>query len=187
MIARVQTAFAARLGAKATCLQAHTHPAFHVHDPDLAHEPKGPCHVVTTGLLAKSDLLVRNPAQRTVHLVAIDQCLYTDANPSKCDCALVCGDIIYFVEFKTSTGITHSNPGDCLTQLAASIRDFYDRNIIQPGQTVFAYASVGFPRNRPQNGAHHADQLISLQQKVQEGAARRIRLRFCSESELDIK
>ena len=162
MIARVQTAFAAQLGAKAACLQAHTHTSFHVHDPDPAHEPTGPSYVVTTGLLVKSDLLVRNPAQRTVHLVAIDQCLYTNANPSKCDCALVSGDIIYFVEFKTSTGVTHSNPGDCLVQLAASIRDFYDRAIIQPGQTVFAYASVGFPRNRPQNGAHHSDQLTAL-------------------------
>lgn len=187
MIDRVRTSFASQLSATANCLQAHTHPTFHVHDPDPAQEPKGPSYVVTTGLRAKSDLLVRNPAQRVVHLVAIDQCLYTDTDPSKCDCALVSGDVIYFVEFKTSSGVNYSSPGDCLVQLAASIRDFYDRAIIQPGQTVFAYASVGFPRHRPQNGAHHSDQLTSLQQKVQEGTARRIRLRFCSESELDIK
>ena len=194
MIDRIRTSFAAQLSATAACLQEHSHLEFHVHDPHADHEGAGPCYVVTTGMIAKADLHVRNTERRTVHFIAIDHCLYGDSNPSKCDCALVSGEKIYFVEFKNSENQVDStipkantNPGDCLNQLAASIRDFYDRNIISPGQTVYAYASVGFPRHRPQSGAHHLDQLNSLQQKVQQGSARAIRLRYCSESQLDIK
>jgi hypothetical protein len=76
-------------------------------------------------------------SQRTVHFVAIDHCLYDDSHPSKCDCALVSGEAIYFVEFKTqedragaTTTNPFANPGDCINQLASSIRDFYDRGII---------------------------------------------------------
>ncbi len=194
MITRIQRTFATQLAAKAECLQAHTHATFHVHDPHLETEGPGPCCVLTTGPKSKSDLLVRNHNQEPVYLLAIDHCIYNDSNPSKCDCALVSGDIIYFVEFKTSENHldatqtkTNTNPGDCLPQLAASIRDFYDRAIIEPGQTVHAYASVGFPRHRPQHGAHYQDQLRSLQLKIQEGATRIVRLRYCSESELEIK
>lgn len=163
-----------QLNAIANCLQELTHPAFHVHDPHAEREGAGPCYVITTGMLAKADLHVRNSKRRVVHFIAIDHCLYDDSNPSKCDCALVSGDKIYFIEFKSSEkqndaaiAKTNTNPGDCLNQLAASIRDFYDRRIISLGQTVCAYASVGYPRHRPQNGTHHQDQLTSLQQKVQ--------------------
>lgn len=191
MIDRLRTAFG--LAADAPCLQACGHPEFHIHDPHPVREGKGPCCVLTTGPRAKSDLHVRNASSRTLHFVAIDQCLYTDADPTKCDCALLDGEVSYFVEFKTSEHardptipIANANPGDCLDQLAASIRDFYDRGIIEAGQPVIACASVGFPRNRPQSGAHHQEQLASLQRKVQDGALRRVRLRFCSKSELHI-
>jgi hypothetical protein len=194
MIDRIQTSFATQLRVTATCLQAHAHSEFHVHDPHAEREGAGPCYIITTGLVSKADLHVRNTLQRIVHFVAIDHCLYDNSNPSKCDCALISGEKIYFIEFKNSENQIDSsilkantNPGDCLNQLAASIRDFYDRNIIRPGQTVYAYASVGYPRHRPQSGAHHLDQLNSLQQKIQQGNTRSIRLRYCTESELDIK
>ena len=194
MIERVRTSFAAQLSATASCLQELTHLKFHVHDPHAEREGAGPCCIVTTGMISKADLHVRNTARRVVHFIAIDHCLYDNSNPSKCDCALVSGNKIYFIEFKNSENQAdatipkaNTNPGDCLNQLAASIRDFYDRGIINPGQAVYAYASVGYPRHRPQSGAHHLDQLTSLQQKIQQGSARTIRLRYCSESELDIK
>ncbi|TGE13086.1 hypothetical protein [Hymenobacter elongatus] len=194
MIDRVRTAFAAQLSAKGTCLQEHSHAEFHVHDPHAKREGSGACYIVTTGLLTKADLHIRNSERRSIHFLAIDQCIYDNSNPSKCDCALISGDKIYFIEFKNSenqldaaVGKANTNPGECLSQLAASIRDFYDRDIIKPGQTVYAIASVGYPRQRPQNGAHHLDQLKSLQEKIQEGNARSIRLRYCSESELAIK
>lgn len=194
MINRVRSEFAPQLSAKATCLQECPLSEFHIHDPHPVHEGAGPCYISTTGLIAKSDLHVRNATQQAVHFIAIDHCIYDDSNPSKCDCALISGDKIYFVEFKTSENKLDAaiskanvNPGDCIDQLAASIRDFYDREIIQPRQTVYAYASVGYPRHRPQSGAHHQDQLASLQKKVGDGGTRTIRLRFCSESELDIK
>lgn len=196
MIRRLEQAFAAQLAHPDTCLQAHAHPDFHVHDPPPPREKgtgRAPCCVLTTGRRNEADLYVRNPNRRTVHLVVIDHCLYDDSHPSKCDCALVSDDKVYFVEFKTqeiSAGATapnsYPNPGDCLPQLAASIRDFYDRGIIEPQQTVHAYASVGYPRKGPQHGAHHQDQLRALQVRIQEDKPRPIRLRYCSESELDI-
>ena len=194
MIDRVRAAFVTQLSAKGSCLQEHTHPEFHIHDPHQIKEGSNPCYIVTTGLIGKADLYVRNPEQRSVVFLAIDQCIYDNSHPSKCDCALISGDKIYFIEFKNSENKLDSavqkastNPGECLKQLAASIRDFYDRNIIEPGQTVYAIASVGYPRHRPQSGAHHLDQLKSLQEQIQQGTTRAIRLRYSSESELDIK
>jgi len=194
MINRLLSSFTQQLSQRPICLQELTQGEFHIHDPHPAQEGSGPCQIVLTGQIAKSDLHVRNRLLRSIQFLAIDQCIYDNSNPSKCDCALINGDKIYFIEFKTSEHHididlhkANANPGDCLNQLAASIRDFYDRNIIQPHQTVYAYASVGYPRNRPQSGAHHLDQLTSLQNKIQQGSPRSIRLRFCSESELDIK
>ncbi len=194
MIDRLRSQLAQQLRTKPSCLDTFTHAEFHVHDPHPVNEGPGPCCILTTGLKAKSDLHVLNTTQRTLYFLAIDHCVYGDANPSKCDCALVSGDTVYFIEFKTSEHHqdaalpkANANSGDCINQLAASIRDFYDRNIIQPGQTVYAYASVGYPRHRPQHGAHYTDQLSSLQLKIQEGTARSVRLRYCSESKLTIK
>lgn len=191
MIERVRTAFGLPAHAETPCLQACQHTEFHLHDPHPQREGKGPCCILTTGPKAKSDLHVRNATQRVLHFVAIDQCLYSDADPTKCDCALFDGEAAYFVEFKTSEHahdpaqpVAHANPGDCLEQLAASICDFYDRGILRQSQTVTGCASVGFPRHRPQNGAHHQEQLASLQRKV--GPTRPLRLRYCSESELRV-
>ena len=75
MIDRVRTSFATQLSATASCLQELTHPEFHVHDPHAEREGAGPCHVVTTGIVSKADLHVRNPVRRTVHFIAIDHCL----------------------------------------------------------------------------------------------------------------
>ncbi|UOR05253.1 hypothetical protein MUN82_20260 [Hymenobacter aerilatus] len=120
-------------------------------------------------------------------MLAIDKCLYTSADAERCDCVLIIADQLHFIEFKTSETTRHANPGTCLDQLAASIRDFFDREIIQANETVYAYASVGFSKQIPQNGAHWRDQSVSLQQKIQQGASRPIRLRYCSESELQVK
>lgn len=194
MVERVRTALASQLAAKAICLQECAHAEFHIHDPHPTREGKGPCCILTDGPAAKSDLHVRNTSQRQLHFVAIDQCIYTDADPTKCDCALLDSEVAYFVEFKTSEHgidptitVANANPGDCTDQLAASIRDFYDRGILQAGQHVTACASVGFPRHKPQSGAHFQEQLASLQRKIQSDAPRSIRLRYCTESELHIK
>lgn len=192
MVDRVRAAFAPQLAAKEICLQACAHAEFHIHDPHPVREGKGPCQLLLAGAKAKSDMHVRNSSLRPLHFVAIDQCLYSDADPSKCDCALLDNEAAYFVEFKTSEhgndpaiSVANANPGDCLDQLAASIRDFYDRGILQTGQPVTACASVGFPRHRPQSGAHHQAQLAELQRKI--GLDRSLRLRYNSESELHIK
>ena len=95
MIDRVRTSFAAQLSAAAGCLQGFAHPEFHVHDPHAEREGSGPCYIVTTGMLAKADLHVRNAGRHAVHFIAIDQCLYDNSNPSKCDCGLVSGVLIW--------------------------------------------------------------------------------------------
>ena len=197
MVERIRTAFKMHNGNKASCLQSCEHPDFHVHDPPppkAKGEVRLPCRVITDGPLTKAYLHVRNDSKQPIYFALIDHCIYDDSNPSKCDCALIRNENIYFVEFKNQedkVGATTLNPfaspGDCLNQLAASIRDFYDRGIVKPGQTVYAYASVGYPRHRPQHGAHHQDQLSSLQRKVQEGQPRQLRLRYHTESELHIK
>ena len=180
MIRRITTAFQRELQQQA-CLVPHNHPNTFVHDPPPP--PASPCMLLTDVRRAKSDLHVLNPEQRQIHFLAIDKCLYDDGDDERCDCALIINQQLHFIEFKTSQADRNTGPGECIRQLAASICDFYDRQIIEPGETVFAYACVGFTREIPYNGARRLEQQAILAAKV---SPRKIRLRFLVESQIKV-
>lgn len=186
MIKRITTVFEQELQQANKCVEEHRYSEFFIHDPHPTKEKSGPCYVVTAGRMAKTDLHIRNPQGQIVHLIAIDKCLYGDGDPTKCDCALLIKEQLYFVEFKTSETDRHASPGDCIDQLAASIRDFYDLRVIEPGETVFAYACVGFTKEIPLNGARQREQTAALFDKIQENKPRKIRLRYRAEVQIDV-
>ncbi|NML67119.1 hypothetical protein HHL22_18090 [Hymenobacter sp. RP-2-7] len=146
MIERITAHFAAR---HALCLSSHTDALFHVYDPEGNH----PCrHRVDAP--QETDLAVHNPAAALVHLVAIDHCLYSSGDATRCDCALVCGEEIHFVEFKHGNYRRRTDRiKDCILQLAAAINDFLQVGIIAPHSAVQAIACVGFTEQRPPQGA----------------------------------
>lgn len=180
MIRRITTAFQQQLQQQ-PCLEQHSHVSSFVHDPPPP--PAKPCVVLTDARRAKSDLHVLNPERRQIHFLAIDKCLYGDGDSERCDCALIINQQLHFIEFKTSVADRNTGPGECIRQLAASICEFYDREIIEPGETVFAYACVGFTREIPYNGARLREQQAILADKV---SPRRIRLRFLVESQIKV-
>lgn len=181
MIRRIASAFSTALSSR-PCFSACTQPAFFVHDPIAAHPPT--CCVLLPARVRKCDLEVINPQLSPIHFLSLDKCIYPHGSPqTRCDCVLIVNNIAHFVEFKT-TSATSDRPtsvGDCLEQLAASIRDFYDRGIIADGATVMAYACVGFSRTIPFNGARLKEQKEILLEKIK---PRKLRLRLVADSSL---
>ncbi len=180
MIAAITSAFADRLQER-ECLTPHAHPRFVVRDPP-SPSPE-PCVVVAAAPRTRADFEVINPQQRQIHLVAIDKCLYAYGGPeTRCDCALLANGQLHFIEFKDVHSESRSgNASDCLDQLAASIDDFYSRQIIPAGATVYAFASVGHTRTLPYNGGRLRELREIFNRKV---TTKAIRLRLVVASEL---
>lgn len=162
MIERIRAHFAD----KTPCISSHTTPLFYVYDQPgnlpCLHRVAGP---------EQTDLTVRNNQTETVHLVAIDHCLYSSSDAQRCDCALVCAEQIHFVEFKH--GKSKNRPArlkECIPQLAAAINDFVQAGIIAPQSVVRAIACVGFAEQRPPRGAAIEARILQLNQLVKEVA-----------------
>jgi hypothetical protein len=156
MIARIQEAYPPK--EQAVCITALAHPVFHVYDP-LSLDKTGaaarlPCSYRVGPEKQDQELTVQNSTQQTVHLVAIDCCLFASDDPSRCDCALVQGETIHFVEFKHGNYRRRTERiQDCIRQLANSINDFYSMGILPPQHTVLAIACVGFTEEFPPRNA----------------------------------
>ena len=159
MIDRLTAHFATRPPA---CITSHTATLFHVHDQagelPSRHREDTP---------QETDLAVLNPNATTIHLVAIDHCLYGPADATRCDCALVSREEIHFVEFKH--GKNKNRPDrlrECIPQLAAAINDFFQAGIIAPHSVVRAVACVGFAEQRPPRGAAIEARILQLNKLV---------------------
>lgn len=159
MIDRIRAHFASQPTA---CISSHTATEFRVYDPEgpfpCRHREDEP---------QETDLTVHNGGSATVHLVAIDHCLYGSADTTRCDCALVRQEEIHFVEFKH--GKNKNRPDrlrECIPQLAAAINDFLRAGIIAPHSVVLAVACVGFAEQRPPRGAAIEARILQLNQLV---------------------
>ena len=147
MILRVVAAYPHRPAA--SCTSPHTDVRFHVCDQP---HPLPVCR--RFGPSQDVDLTVTNAQARTIHLVAVDKCLYDDADPTRCDCALICDEEIQFVEFKHgNTKRRTDRIKECIPQLAATITAFHRLQIIPDSCTVRAVACVGFTEQRPPRDA----------------------------------
>ena len=168
MITRIVAAYPPK--EQAACVTPLAHPVFYVHDPlsldETGAAARQPCTYRVGQAKADRELTVQNGTGQPVHLVAIDCCLLASDDPSRCDCALVQGEIIHFVEFKHGKYTRRTERvRDCIRQLANSINDFYAAGILPPRHTVLAIACVGFTEEfPPQNASLEALQArINLQ------------------------
>jgi len=160
MIERIRARFADKIA----CISSHTNSLLYIYD----QEGNLPC-THRTNNPAQTDLTVRNNQKATVHLVAIDHCLYSSADTQRCDCALVRAEEIHFIEFKH--GEIKNRPArlkECIPQLAAAINDFVQAGIIAPQSVVRAVACVGFAEQRPPRGAAIEARILQLNQLVQQ-------------------
>ncbi len=174
MITRILAAYPRH----ATCISPHAEVEFHVYDPPqlLTTDPALPC-TRRVGTPEASDLAVQNPQGQTVHLVAIDKCLYSSADSTRCDCALVCGEKIHFVEFKHGVNKRRTDRvKECIPQLAAAINDFYKAGILLPKTVVLAIACVGFNEEFPPRTASLDARILQLNKLVDADIAVELRV-----------
>jgi hypothetical protein len=165
MITRIPSAYPRH----ATCITLHTDEAFHVYDPPqrLPTDPALPC-ARRVGSPELTDLAVLNPGSQVVHLVAIDKYLYSSADTTRCDCALVCDEQIHFIEFKHGVSKRRTDRvKECIPQLAAAINDFYKAGILLPNTTVQAIACVGFTEEFPPRTASLDARILQLNRLVE--------------------
>lgn len=156
MIERIVAAYLPK--EQAVCITALSHPVFHVYDPLSSDESGAAERLPSTFRLGPDkedrELTVRNETSQSVHLVAIDCCLFASDDPSRCDCALVQDETIHFVEFKHGKYARRTERiRDCIRQLANSINDFYNAGVLPPQHTVLAIACVGFTEEYPPQNA----------------------------------
>lgn len=170
MLREFQTAFRneLRIG---ECITKHDEPEFFVHDPPSPS--KDPCHPYSGEMQSVFDLRVVNTQKRGIQLLRVDKCFYPHGGiDTRCDCALL-SEQLFLVEFKkpeleqSNDGKQrHANASDCLPQLAASLKDFYERGIIPRGALVVAHACVGYTHPTPYNGADYRKLKASFDAKT---------------------
>lgn len=174
MITRISSAYPRH----AHCVSPHTATDFQLFDPPqlLPTDPALPC---TRRIDApeSTDLTVQNPASQTIHLVAIDKCLYSSADTTRCDCALVCDEQIHFIEFKHGLYKRRTDRvRECIPQLAAAINDFYKAGILLPKTVVLAIACVGFTEELPPRTASLDARILQLNKLVEADVAVELRV-----------
>lgn len=161
MLTNLREAFRERTRAGA-CQIACTDAEFFIHDP-APPAGKGtqarPCGVHPVAQHPVYDLQVLNPDRRLIHVIQTDGCLYLSGDNDRCDCVLLLPDVLAcFVEFKKpeSDHEKHADGEDrftranrCFDQLAATIKDFVTRGVINSQTRILAYACVGRTRQRP--------------------------------------
>lgn len=141
----------------AVCVSTHTDPEFHIFDPpppaeapaDGSKRKRLPCQR-RFGEPQEEDIRVQNVRECAIHLVAIDNCLYTSGDPTRCDGALICDEEIRFVEFSHGRHHRRSERVEkCIPQLAATITRFHALGIIPDKAVVQAIVCVGFTEEFP--------------------------------------
>ena len=124
-----------------------------------------------------NDLAVLNPVSQAIHLIAIDKCLYSSADTSRCDCALVCDEQIHFAEFKHGVNKRRTDQvKECIPQLAAAINNFYKAGISLPNTIVIAIACVGFTEEFPPRTASLDARILQLNRLVEADIAVELRV-----------
>jgi hypothetical protein len=156
MIERILAAYPPK--EQITCITALTHPIFYVYDP-LSADTTGaaarlPCTFRLGSEKGDKELTVQNISAQPIHLVAIDCCLFSSSDASRCDCALVQNENIHFIEFKHGNYKRRTERiKDCIRQLANSINDFHNTGVLPAHHSVVAIACVGFTDELPPRNA----------------------------------
>lgn len=91
------------------CLQTLTDTKFHIYD----HETKKRCYVQNDPNGVKH-FTVENADGRSIHFLAVDKCLLTDAElTQRCDCAVFDEQTFCFVEIKTTSSDNDRRKAKC--------------------------------------------------------------------------
>ena len=127
-----------------SCLQTSTEVEFFVFDTEAKQ-----CAIQTDPAGIKH-FTVENPGRRDIHFLAIDHCLFSDKDATRCDCAIFDEKTFCFVEIKeTETAARRSaHYQKAKDQLKATIQYFQERMTFTT-KRIEAYACVGKTIARP--------------------------------------
>lgn len=97
---------------------------------------------------------VKNPTERKLNFLAIDQCLFFEADGKRCDCAVFDESVFRFIELKKASKTrTRSKKRDhAIEQLKATISLFWSALTLNDF-TLEAYLCVGHKRAVPRISA----------------------------------
>ena len=121
-----------------TCLQTSTEIEFCVFDTEAKQ-----CAIQTDSGGLKH-FTIENPTGRDIHFLAIDNCLFSDNDITRCDCAVFDEKTFCFIEIKeTETAARRSvHYQKAKEQLKATIQHFQERMTFTT-KRIEAYACVG--------------------------------------------
>lgn len=108
------------------CIEESTESVFFIADAES--DKKQPCQIVAE---EEAHLTVKNPNEKNISLLKIDQCLFfDDSGHKKCDCAVFDDKTFCFVEMKASKRKKRTERrNEAMEQLEASIKMFQEKEI----------------------------------------------------------
>lgn len=86
-------------------------------------------------------LLVENPMQQPIYLLALDTCFFDSSDPKRCDCLLFDNHYLCFVELKLNVNVRRQAAdklNDARSQLGSSIQ-FFKINVLPNLSSAVAY------------------------------------------------
>lgn len=86
---------------KKNCLTSTQVEIFSVAEECKSEGQKGKCYLIENA--EEGILKVANSSKKAIFLLAIDDCIFSSADPSRCDCAVFDNKKFYFVEIKDSS------------------------------------------------------------------------------------
>lgn len=85
---------------KKNCLTSTQVEIFSVAEECKSEGQKGKCYLIENA--EEGILKVANSSKKAIFLLAIDDCIFSSADPSRCDCAVFDDKCFYFIEIKDS-------------------------------------------------------------------------------------
>ncbi len=117
------------------CIEVNSKKDFYIKDFDDSK-----CEIVqkTTNF----NVEIVNKSKKSLHFLAVDNCIYTERDEKRCDCAVFNENNFFFIEIKDGKPRNRKlHRKRAIEQLEQSIIDFRDKEIPLEGHFLYAYIS----------------------------------------------
>lgn len=110
------------------------------------------------------DFIVRNTRARTFHFLAVDKCMFTDADGRRCDCIVFNDSVTLFIEMKENkTRARKEGRKSAIKQLCLSIEWFMAEGLLRELETVEVIVANGIHKRPPRFAQSIIDRTTELQ------------------------
>lgn len=110
------------------------------------------------------DFIVRNAKAKAFHFLAVDKCMFTDADKGRCDCIVFNESITLFIELKENkTRARKEGRKAAIKQLCKSIKWFMNEGLLAELETVEIIVANGIHKRPPRFAQSIIDRTTELQ------------------------